>query len=125
MLPINKENEIRDPNLENTENPPDKGLFAEKYKDYELDPTFRHRTNQQSSNSQPSPAPDPTSSPSTAAPAPNSIDDLRKLISAGYTPSVGLIQDLPNLLKNTDKSEWSNVWFALLIQKLIREQKKK
>ena len=61
--------------------------------------------------------------PSQSAPS-TQVDDpvkqVKSMISAGYTPSIALIQSVQDLIKNK-KTDWSDTWFAILLQKLLRE----
>ena len=67
------------------------------------------------------PIPQPSSS-NTVTSVSDPIQQVKNMISAGYIPSAQLIQSTQDLIKNK-KSEWADVWFAILLQKLIREMK--
>ena len=91
----------------------------EKYRPIELE------QNLQKSISAPT-TPTPTDPNITNAQNNNQIDpvqQVKSMISAGYTPSLDLIQHASDLV-DMNSSDSSNVWFAVLLQKLIREYKK-
>jgi hypothetical protein len=117
MPPINKEN--LNPNLPQNEKGIDKGVFSENAKQFILDPSQRRPSPPQNIQLPPVNIQNPM--PVSSQPVPDPASDIKKLISAGYTPSLDVIRDLPTLLKNKSRTDWANRWLAVLIQKLIRE----
>ena len=120
MNPRNFQNENPINNSENL--PPSNEQIPsqsqEKYRDIELSPQQR----------KPVPTPYVSNQPQQQqTPPPQPVDDpvaqVGNMISTGYKPSMGTIQNAVNLIKNNN-TEWSDTWFAILLQKLIKSQKR-
>jgi hypothetical protein len=52
------------------------------------------------------------------------VQQVKSMISAGYSPSLGLLKNASDLLK-TKKTDLSDTFFAILLQKLIKMYQKK
>jgi hypothetical protein len=113
----NQNNENLNQNLDNNE----------KYRQIELDPARQKQQNPAKFNPSQIPINVPQMPANALPTAPvQSTDDpikhVRDMISSGYTPSLGLIQDTATLLKSGN-NDWANTWFAVLMQKLVKEKK--
>lgn len=49
------------------------------------------------------------------------VQQVKSMISSGYTPSLALLQNAATLVKNNNQ-DWADTWFAILLQKLIRQK---
>ena len=109
---INNEININNPENKNLENLPNQQ--QEKYKQVEIDP---NRWKQQHPNLLPLPV--LPQKPVQAVPAVDPVQQVKQMISAGYTPSAALIKKAADLL-DKGKLDWSDTWFSLLLKRLAK-----
>lgn len=107
-MPSDKELEIFNPKA------PEEG--PKKYKKIELGDT----------NTSTSPTPIKSVAPiASSTPSAQTNDPLGfwpQITSGGYKPSIAIVQNIPTLLKNK-RVEWSDTWFSILFQKIIKKVK--
>ncbi|MEI7604308.1 MAG: hypothetical protein WCJ19_04785 [bacterium] len=127
MIPNRPINENIIYNPENLNSEDIKKQQEQRIKDIEIDPDRKMQRQSPYSASQLPQSQMPVQNASVQASIQNqpTVDPVTQVKSmlTGYTPSANLIQDTPNLVKNGNQ-DWSNTWFAVLLQKLIKSKKK-